>query len=51
MTGEFSGREALLLEASLRVVKEKIILMLVRIIKNVLFRGIAVGVLQYQVEL
>lgn len=51
MTGEFSGREALLLEASLRVVKEKIIFMLVRIIKNVLFRGIAVGVLQYRVEL
>lgn len=51
MTREFSGRKALLLEASLRVVKEKIILMLVRMIKNVLFRGISVGVPQYRVEL
>ena len=51
MTGEFSGRDALLLKAILRVVKEKIILMFVRIIKNVLFRSIAVGILQYWVEL
>ena len=51
MTGEFSGRKALPHEARLRVVKEKITLMLVRMIKNVLFRDISVGVLQYRVEL
>lgn len=47
----FQAWEALLPEASLSIVKEKVILSLVKMIRKILFMAVAIGVLQWGREM
>lgn len=51
MNEKFQEGEALLLEASLSIVKEKVILIPVKMIGKFLFRAIIIGVLQQEREM
>lgn len=51
MNEKFQEGEALLLEASLSIVKEKVILIPVKMIGKFLFRAITIGVLQQEREM
>lgn len=46
MNENFQEGEALLLEASFSIVKEKVILIPVKMIRKILFRAIIIGLLQ-----